>query len=186
MRRWLAWCLVVLLPCLGLGIAQRQSLGLLHVHAAPAAPGTSATPPAAGGLAGATLLHQALDWWWSQVQAQTHARQHAVAHAHGEDHAHVDPPARAHAHAEPAPHDHSVWQRHRHSPHDASVIALDATGEDPGVQGAAAALLLPVLGAPARGLRIDAGAALQRAWPQAGAARFSSWGIAPPLRPPRA
>jgi hypothetical protein len=180
MKRWLACCLVVLLPCLGLGIAQRQTLGPLHVHA---------TPAAAAGQAGATLLHQALGWWWAQVRTQAQARQHARAHAHGEEHAHAKTTSVAHAHVEavarPAAHDHSVWQRHRHSQHDASVIALDATGEDPRAQGAAASLLLSVLGAPASGLRIDAADALPLAWPRAGAARFSSWGVAPPLRPPR-
>jgi len=178
-KRWLAWCLVALLPCLGLGIAQRQSLGPLHVHEAPA------TPTAASALANTTLLHQALGWWWAQVRAQTQSRQHARAHAQGQEHARAEAAATPHAHAEPVAHFHVGWQCHRHSPQDASVIALDATGEEAVVKGASVSLLLPVLGAPARDLRIDVGAAPHCAWPRAAAARFSSWGSAPLLRPPR-
>lgn len=54
LRRWLAWCLIALLPALALGIAQRQALGPLHVHAV------------AGGAdarAGVTALPKALAWW---------------------------------------------------------------------------------------------------------------------------
>ena len=201
-RRCLTWCLVALLPCLGLGIAQRQTLGPLHVHAASVA---AAVQP------GADLLREALAWWWAQVQAQTdarqHARQHARAHpheqahkqaheqayeqAHKQAHGQAGEPSRghspehAHGHAKAAVHAHDAWQRHHHGDDDAGLIALDAPGDGHGSPGAGALLLLPVLGSPQDGLRIDAGAALMRAWPRAGDARFSSWGRAPPLQPPR-
>lgn len=177
-RRWLAWWLVALLPWLGLGIAQRQTLGPLHVHAAPAA---------AGVQPGADRLREALAWWWTQVQAQTDARQHARAHAHGLAHGHAAASVHAHAavHAVAPVHAHDAWQRHHHGADDASVIALDDPGDHQGSTGAGASLLLPVLGSPAQGLCIEAGAALMRAWPWPSAARFSSWGMAPPLKPPR-
>lgn len=177
-RRWLSWCLVALLPWLGLGIAQRQALGPLHVHAAP---GAAELQP------GADLVRAALAWWWAQVQAQTDARQHARAHAHGRAHEHAHGPAAAKAggHAEAAVHAHDAWQRHHHCGDDASVVALDAPGDGGGSPGAGASLLLPVLGSPQDGLHIAAGTALARAWPRSGGAHFSSWGRAPPLPPPR-
>lgn len=159
----LVWCLVVMLPWLGLGMVQRQALGPLHVHAMPAATSVHT---------GAEALHQALDWWWARVQQQAHARQHAQDHA--QDH------ALSHAHG----HSHDGWQRHHHEPGDASVMALDAPGEDLGAQAAAASWLL-ALGAPAGGLRVAVVAAAGHRWPLADAARFGSWGTAPPLRPPR-
>lgn len=181
-RRWLVWCLVVLLPCLGLGIAQRQSLGPWHVHASVPAPKSAQ---------GAGLLEGALGWWWAQVQQQTQARQHARAHADRRAHDHADTAATSHDHGTAQVHGitqahrHDAWQRHHHGPHDASVIALEVPGEDLGAQGTAASLLLPVLGAPVGGLQIGAGAAPHRAWPRHGAARFSSRATPPPLQPPR-
>ena len=83
-------------------------------------------------------------------------------------------------------HAHDAWQRHRHGGDDAGLITLDAPGDGQGSTGSGALLLSPVLGSPQRGLRIDAGAAaLTRGWPRPGGARFSSWGRAPPLQPPR-
>lgn len=184
-RRWLSWCLVALLPWLGLGIAQRQALGPLHVHAAP---GAAELQP------GVDLVRAALAWWWAQVQAQADARQHARAHATGQDHGHAQRPTaakaegradgHAHEHAEAGVHAHDAWQRHHHGG-DASVIALDAAGDGQGSPGAGASLLVPVLGGPQDGLHIAACTALTRAWPRPGGARFSSWGAAPPLPPPR-
>jgi hypothetical protein len=163
-QRGLVWCLVALLPWLGLGLVQQQVLGPLHVHAAPAA--ASLQP-------GAEPLLAALDWWWAQVLQQTHARQHAHA------------AAAAHAHAPGHAHGHRAWQRHHHAPADTSVISLQVPGDSLGAQAAAASLLLPMLGLPADSLRVAAASARPLGWPRAEAARFSSWGLAPPLRPPR-
>jgi hypothetical protein len=163
-----------------MGIAQRQTLGPLHVHA-------PAPTQAEGGHTAATLLHSALDWWWAQVQAQSKAREHARAHADARAHAHAPAYARAPARAddEAVAHAHDAWQRHRHGPQDSTVIALDAVAETLDAQGAAASLLLPVLGAPVGGLRMAAAKAWHRAWPRVAGARIRSWGIAPPLPPPR-
>lgn len=65
------------------------------------------------------------------------------------------------------------------------MLAYQAPGEDLGAQGGAASLLMRVLSVPLGGLRLGTGAALDRAWPRAGAARFSSWVASPPLQPPR-
>ena len=156
---WLLWSLVALLPWLGLGMAQRQTLGPLHVHVAP-------TESTFAGEAGP--FSQALDWWWAQVQQQAHARRHAHAHAQG------------HAHS------HDSWQRHHHAAADDSVVTLDGPGEDLGNQVTPAALLLPMWGPPAGGPKVPADAGRALRWMPAGPARFSSWGTAPPLRPPRA
>lgn len=170
--RVLIWCLIALLPWLGLGLVQRQTLGPLHVHG-PA-------PAAASGPAVSTLLHEALDWWWGQVLAQSRARAHHRAHADGQVHGH----AQVDAHTHPPTHTHTAWQRHHHGLQDPSVMALDAAAEALDAQSAAAALLL-VLGAPVGGWRLAAGLARYLAWPQARGVRVRSWGIAPPLPPPR-
>lgn len=200
-RLWLAWALVLALPWLGLGLAQRQALGPLHVHAS-----STAMPPSAAAAAGARpmagVAERAWAWWWAQVRSQTAMRTAARAaaavpaqmdgyphpHPHADPHPHLHPHAQTGAAAGPqasaSTHRHDGWQRHHHDRVDDSVLALDAAPDDAGAAAAASVLLL-VLGSPASSLRLNLAPARPAAWPRASELAFSSWSPSPPLRPPR-
>ncbi len=178
-RQCLLWLLIVLLPCLALGMAQRQTLGPLHMHPAPAALAPQA---------GAGLLQAAAQWWRHQVNTRAPAWQHAGAHSRAHSHGHAHAHSHAHAHGDVhslTAHTHDRWQRHHHEPGDPRQQSLEAGADDLAGAAAASLLMLPVFGAPARSLGLADGAPACCAWPLAAAARFTSRGDAPPLQPPR-
>jgi hypothetical protein len=164
----LLWLLIVLLPCQGFGLVQRQVTQPLHVHRATASA------------------------WWVGVQSfiaawQMHRSQQATLQVHGRS-AHgpslaslpVVPPAQA-APRQPS-HSHSAFERHHHAADDASVLALDDGPDDgsrPGNVTAPGDAPPPCWLAAVR-------ADLSHAWLQSRALRVARWAAAPPERPPRA
>lgn len=179
-RRPLLCLLVLALLAYGQSAVLVQLLGPAHRHAGAA--------ERAGLLdATAALLQQVEDLrqrWHERLMAQDAAPGDAEAHARLHEH------GLAHVHAAGAPahrHAHGVFERHRHDPHDDSVVALDGPAgslADASAQATAGSAAMPLALAPR--WQLPRPAVAQARWPAAEAARWCD--AVPELseRPPRA
>ncbi|MGC4076149.1 MAG: hypothetical protein QM702_03775 [Rubrivivax sp.] len=179
-RRPLLCLLVLALLAYGQSAVLVQLLGSAHRHAGAAERVDLLDATAA-------LLQQVEDLrqrWHERLMPQGAAPGEAEAHARLHEH------GLAHVHAAGAPahrHAHGVFERHRHDPHDDSVVALDgAAGSlaDASALAAAGSAAMPLALAPQ--WRLPRPAASEACWPAAEAARWRD--ALPKLseRPPRA